>query len=120
MLRFSRLYRVLFHGFVWATLVFCVILLGPRPPETGHVPLTSLQVIWSIIPFIGIFYAHAYWLMPVYLFRRRRLSYFLLLIGMMLAAGLVSGLGYYLNIHPVGHTYPQAVGRRLMACLFFL
>jgi sensor histidine kinase YesM len=97
-----------------------VILLGPRPPETGHVPLTSLQVIWSIIPFIGIFYAHAYWLMPVYLFRRRRLTYFLLLIGMMLAAALISGIGYYLNIHPAGHTYPQAVGRRLMASVFFL
>lgn len=120
MLRFSRLYRILFHCFVWSALVLCVLLLGPRPPEARQVPWTSLQVIWSVFPMIGIFYAHAYWLMPVYLFRRRRVAYVLLLIALLLASGMVSGLAFYLHIHPVGHSYPQAVGRRLMASLFFL
>jgi len=84
-------------------------------------PWSSVQVMWSVVPCIVLFYLHAYWLMPYYLFRRRKVTYWVLLIALGVAVAFVSGLAFYFNVnnHSAGHTYPQAVLRRTAPVLFF-
>src|SRR5258705_12214214 len=94
--------------------------MGPRSPEARLVPWTSLQVIWTIVPCIGLFNAHAYCLMPAYLFPKKRLIYGIAVVLAALAAALISGLAYYLNSHPPGHFYYHAVLRRIVPVLFFI
>lgn len=78
-------------------------------------------MMWSVVPCIALFYAHAYWLMPCYLFRRRKATYWMLLIAFGVFVSFVSGLAYYFNANNYagGHTYLQAVLRRTAPVLFF-
>src|SRR5882762_1233227 len=106
MLRVSRPYRlILFHCFIWSALVCSVLLMGPHSAETRPVSWTGIQIIWAIIPCIGLFYVHAYWLMPVYLFRKKKMIYFTAVIIAVLAAAMLSALSFYLGSHPPGHFY---------------
>lgn len=91
------------------------------PPAVQRAPGVGWRVLWSIGPCIGIFYAHAYWLMPSYLFRGRRTRYWIGVIVAILTASLISGLSYYLNNHPpAAHSYYHAVLRRTAPALFFI
>ncbi|HVU55201.1 MAG TPA: histidine kinase [Puia sp.] len=119
MIRVSRLYKILFHCVIWSALVSCVLVLGPRAPDRA-MGWTSVQVLWSVVPCIGLFYAHAYWLMPYYLFQRRKLMYWSLLILLGVAVSFLSGLAFYYNTHAAGHTYNQAVLRRTAPVLLFM
>ena len=116
----NRFYKILLHCFFWSALVSCVLLMGPRYPEARQVPWTSLQVIWTIVPIIGLFYAHAYWLLPVYLFKKRRLTYGIAIVIATLVTALISGLAYYFHEHQQNHYYYHAVLRRLVPVLFFV
>jgi len=114
----SNFYKILFHCFIWSALICCVLLIGP-PPEARQMSWTSLQVIWTVVPFIGFFYVHSYWLMPAYLFRKKRLTYGMAVVPGALTAAFISGLSYYLHDHPPGHDYYHTVLRRIVAILFF-
>jgi two-component system LytT family sensor kinase len=84
------------------------------------VPWTGVQVIWSLIPCIVLFYVHAYWLMPAYLFSKRKLTYAIAVLIAIIGAAFISALAYYLNDHPAGHYFYQAFMRRVLAVLFFV
>lgn len=83
-------------------------------------PHSSVQIIWSIIPCIGLFYVHAYWLMPVYLFRKKRVTYGIAIAAAVLMTALISSLSFFLNSHPPGHYYFHAVGRRVLLALLYV
>ena len=83
-------------------------------------PWSGMQVTWSVIPCIGLFYVHAYWLMPSFLFRRKKLAYGIALTISVLAAALLSGLAFFLISHPAGHNFYHAVGRRIIIMIFFI
>ena len=117
----SRHYRILLlHCFIWGALMCCVLLMGPRPPEARQVPWNIWQIVWSVVSLIGLFYAHAYWLMPAYLFRKKQAAYWSLVVGAGIATACLSGLAYYMNNHPPGHFYYHAVLRRLVVTIFFI
>ncbi|MBN8850297.1 MAG: hypothetical protein BGO55_32700 [Sphingobacteriales bacterium 50-39] len=117
--RVSRLYRILFHCFIWSALVSCVLLFGPRNPE-HPVPWSTTGVLWSVLPCMGLFYAHAYWLMPYYLFRRRRVIYWMVLILLAITVAFLSGMAFFFNNHAADHYYHQAVVKRIAPVLLFI
>jgi len=96
-----------------------VLLFGPRGPE-HPVPWNTTGVLLSVIPCIGLFYAHAYWLMPYYLFRRRRTTYWVLLILLAIAVAFLSGLAYFFNNHAADRYYGHAVLKRTAPVLLFV
>jgi len=83
-------------------------------------PWSGVQVTWSVIPCIGLFYVHAYWLMPSFLFRRKKLAYSVALTMSVLAAALLSALAFFLISHPAGHNFYHAMGRRIIIMIFFI
>jgi len=117
----SNTYKILlFHCFIWGALVCSVLLMGPRPPAVRQVPWNSLQIIWSIVPCIGAFYVHAYWLMPVYLFRKKQVTYVIAIVLVVIATALISGLAFYFHERQPGHYYYHAVLRRIIPVSFFI
>jgi LytS/YehU family sensor histidine kinase len=86
----------------------------------AQAPWSGMQVTWSVIPCIGLFYVHAYWLMPSFLFRRKKLAYGIALAISVLAAALLSGLAFFLSSHPAGHNFYHTVGRRIIIMIFFI
>lgn len=88
--------------------------------EARQIPHSSVQIIWSIVPCIGLFYVHAYWLMPVYLFRKRRVTYGAAVATAVLVTALISALSFYLTSHPPGHYYFHAVARRVLLALLYV
>jgi LytS/YehU family sensor histidine kinase len=82
-------------------------------------PLSSLQLGWTILPFIGIFYLHAYWLIPNYLFRKKRVTYVLYVLIAIVAAALLSSLSLYMG-SPSPRPYPVAAVRRIFPAVFFI
>jgi LytS/YehU family sensor histidine kinase len=81
---------------------------------------SGMQVTLAVIPCIGLFYLHAYWLMPSFLFRRKKLAYGIALALSVLAAALLSGLAFFFISHPAGHNFYHAVGRRIIIMIFFI
>jgi two-component system LytT family sensor kinase len=83
----NRYNTVLFHVSSWGILLICIYLWAPRPHD---IPETS-QLSWirmlGTIPMIGLFYVHAYWLMPAYFLRKKWWKY---LVGVIIAASLAS------------------------------
>jgi two-component system LytT family sensor kinase len=119
MTRLSRIYTVLFHVSLWAVLILCIFLWAPRnAPPRGSV--TNLQIICSGLTFVAIFYVHAYWLMPCYLFRKRILLYIVLVIAAWLSMAALPVLIYFMIAHPAISSYPEPLMRRIFAGLFSL
>ena len=80
---------------------------------------STLQVIWAIVPLIALFYVHAYWLMPSYLFRKKRAIYWIGIIAAAVVFSYISSMAFYFSNRPAGHTFYQAFARRILATLFF-
>jgi LytS/YehU family sensor histidine kinase len=89
----------------------------PSVPREG--PLNPLQIGWSILPFIGIFYLHAFWLIPSYLFRKKRATYVLFVLMLIVGATLLSALSLYMGA-PSPKLYYQAALRRTFPAAFFM
>src|SRR6266702_383051 len=119
MTRSRGLYSVLLHVCIWSALVFFVLLLIPRHPMPREAPLNSLQLGLTILPFIGIFYLHAYWLIPNYLFRKKRVTYVLYVLIAIAAAALLSTLSLYMG-SPSPKPYHLAALRRVFPAVFFV
>lgn len=121
MFKFKKGYTVLFHVCIWSVLILCVIIWRPRGAETHEGPMTALKVIGSSIPFIVLFYLHAFWLIPTYLSRKKRTVYILSALALLLGAALLSSLSFYTSVPmPPGAHYYQFVIRRIFPGLFFL
>src|SRR5258708_36046809 len=99
MLKSRRLYSVLLHGGIWSALVLCILLVRPSSPPAREDPLNSLQIIWAMLPFIGIFYLNAYWLIPAYLLRKKRAVYALTVILFVLGGAILSSLSISMWLH---------------------
>jgi two-component system, LytTR family, sensor kinase len=119
MTRLNRIYTVLFHVSLWAVLILCIFLWVPRNPGPRP-PLTNLQITCSGLTFVAIFYAHAYWLMPCYLFRKRILLYILSVMAAWLIMAGLPVLVYIMIVHPAGKPYPDPPMRRIFGGLFAL
>jgi two-component system LytT family sensor kinase len=121
MFKLNRVYTVLFHICLWAVLFLCVFLWRPRNPEMSGGPVSNTLILGSGICFILVFYLHAYWLIPVYLFRKKRIIYILSTLSAFLAVAAVPPLIIHSAPHslPVGPHVPT-IGRRILPALFFL
>ncbi|HEX9509519.1 MAG TPA: histidine kinase [Puia sp.] len=119
MLKSRRLYSVLLHGGIWSALVLCILLVRPSSPPAREDPLNSLQIIWAMLPFIGIFYLNAYWLIPAYLLRKKRAVYALTVILFVLGGAILSSLSIYMGYHPIRPFYQVAL-RRIFPGAFFV
>src|ERR1700744_1330928 len=80
MFKLNRAFTVLFHACVWSVLLLCVWLWRPtqEPKFVWHPQLTGWFIFLSGLPFIALFYLNAYWLIPEYFSRKKKLYYFLL------------------------------------------
>ncbi len=76
MFRLNRFYTVLFHVGIWSALLLSAWLWRPLQPPPVHPLLTGRQMLLCGIPFILLFYWHAYGLIPAYFARRKKLIYF--------------------------------------------
>ena len=92
MFRLNRKYAVFYHIGIWSVLLFCIMLWrtynhGPRMTQ-----ISNTEIVLVAIPYIVLYYLHAFWLMPVYLFRKRRTAYILLTLAALFVLVFISGL----------------------------
>lgn len=121
MLRLKRKYTALYHICSWCVLFFCILMWRARNHGQNEVPLTNWEVLFVGLPYIALYYLHAYWLMPVYLFRRKKATYILLVIALLVAVASVAGIVLRMKGHPPpGVTYFQSVIKRFFPGLFIL
>src|SRR5579859_2494 len=119
--RLKRKYAVFYHIGSWSVLFLCIMLWrswnhGPREP---HLPGAAIVMIG--LPYIALYYGHAYWLMPAYLFRQKRTAYILLVLASLLTVVLIAGLIFYeYGLPPAGVTYFQSVSKRFFPGLLIL
>ncbi|GGA98520.1 sensor histidine kinase [Puia dinghuensis] len=121
MFRIRRKYSVVYHIVIWALLFLCIFLLRSWNHGRNEVHLTDSMVVVIGLPYIALFYLHAYWLIPGYLFQRKRTAYVLLVLGILLIVVFLAGLVFYLGgLPPAGVTYFQSVSKRIAPGLFIL
>ncbi len=122
MFRLNRFYTVLFHIGIWTMLLLSTWLWRPwqpQPQPTDHPQFTGLEMALAAIPFILLFYWHAYWLIPGYLTRRRRLVYLGGVLSGLLVTIFVPTLMAYWNGPLQAGNHPITF-RRVLPGLFFL
>lgn len=121
MLKLNRIYTVLFHTAIWSALIFCIWLWRPSQPpprSLNFVPMTGGLLIWTGVPFIALFYLHAYVLVPKYLSTKKWARYIawtlLALIVVVFMSSLLPLIG---TQPPAGRSFSM---RRVAPGLFFL
>jgi hypothetical protein len=121
MFKSNRAYLVLYHVGVWSAIILLFMLLRTRNHGMFERPLSDFQVFLFGAPYIAMSYVHGYWLLPRYLFRKRRLIYALLTLAALLIVVASSGLVLYVNhAMPEGTTYLQSCIRRIGPGIIFL
>jgi len=113
------IYSVLLHVCLWSVLLLSTIFFIPRQPIPREGPLSLLQICWMLTPFIGVFYLHAYWLLPSFLFKKKRGTYALLVLVLIAGAAMLSALSLYMGV-PTAKPYHQAALRRIFPAVFFM
>ena len=121
MIRSRQIYIVLAHISLWAVLFTCVFLFRPHNPGRNEIPITYTQLLVSGLCFMAIFYLHAYWLMPGYLFSKKIGVYALSLAGAWVAAAALPVLFFYLtNDQTSSVKLLPGILRRMLPVQFFL
>ncbi|HEY4334591.1 MAG TPA: histidine kinase [Puia sp.] len=121
MFRLNRKYAVFYHIGIWSVLLFCIMLWrtynhGPRMTQ-----ISNTEIVLVAIPYIVLYYLHAFWLMPAYLFRKRRTAYILLTLAALFVLVFLSGLIFYVaGLPPAGITFFQSVLKRTFPGVFIL
>jgi two-component system, LytTR family, sensor kinase len=119
--RLHRIYILLAHISLWAVLFICVFLFRPHNPGMNEIPITGTQLLVSGLSFMAVFYLHAYWLMPGWLFRKKIAGYVFSLAGIWLAAAALPVLFYYVTTDlPFGVQLLRAILRRMLPVQFFV
>jgi two-component system LytT family sensor kinase len=115
----NRAYTILFHMAVWLLLFLSLWLWRPMQPPAWRPQLTPLEALLSAPPFIGVFYLHAYYLIPVYFSRKRMLPYGCFVLSA-LALTIIWPIliTYYFSPPPPGVHFITI--RRALPGLFFL
>lgn len=78
-----------------------------------------MQKLLTGIPFVVLFYVNGYWLLPAYLKRKKKLTYFLYVVAILVLTVILSGLGAYFGSPPPPGAHAITL-RRLFPGLFFL
>ena len=118
MLKLKGKYTALYHICSWGVLFACIFLL--RSWNHADHPLTNIEVVLVGLPYIALFYLHAYWLMPAYLFRRKKRAYAIGVVVLLSVVVAVGGAVLRLKGVPRQGGYLQSVVRRLSPGLFIL
>lgn len=114
-------YTAIYHIVIWSLLFGCIFLWRSwnHGMREKHVPDGMVALIG--LPYMALFYIHAYWLMPAYLFQKRRTAYILLIIASLLVVVLIAGFIFYAaGLPPAGVTYFQSTVKRIFPGLFIL
>jgi two-component system LytT family sensor kinase len=121
MIKSRRIYTVLAHISLWAVLFICVFLFRPHNPGMNEIPITGTQLLVSGLSFMAVFYLHAYWLMPGWLFRKKIAGYVFSLAGIWLATAALPVLFYYITTDlPSGVQLLRVILRRMLPVQFFI
>ena len=121
MFRLHRKYALFYHVGIWSVLFFCIMLWRSYNHGLRMAPISNTTVILIGLPYVALYYLHAYWLMPTYLFRKRRAAYIGLTLVALIVVVLVSGFIFYMiGLPPAGVTYFQSVTKRTFPGLFIL
>ena len=121
MFRLKQKYSIVYHIVIWGVLFLCIFLLRTWNHGRNEAHLTDVMVVIIALPYIALFYLHAYWLIPVYLFRQKRTAYVLLTLSALLIVVFLAGLVFYLGgLPPAGVTYFQSVSKRIAPGFFIL
>lgn len=121
MFRLNRKYAVFYHLGIWSVLLFCIMLWRSYNHGPRMAPISNTVVVLVAIPYITLYYLHAFWLMPVYLFRKRRTAYVLLTLAALTAVVLAAGfIFYFIGLPPAGVTFFQSVLKRTFPGVFIL
>jgi two-component system, LytTR family, sensor kinase len=121
MFKLNRAFTVLFHACVWSVLLLCVWVWRPLQEQriVWHPQLTGWYIVLSSFPFISLFYLNAYWLVPVYFPRKKRLPYFLMAtLAGLITVVLAQLIGYLESPPPPG--FPMMTMRRSFPGLVIL
>lgn len=118
MFKLNRFYTVLFHIGIWSALFLCAWLWRPLQPTAWRPLLTGPQMLLCGIPFILLFYWHAYGLIPAWFARRKKLIYFCCVLSGLLVTILVPILVITWKTPPLGTDLIRF--RRVLPGLFFL
>jgi two-component system, LytTR family, sensor kinase len=121
MFRIHRISTIVFHVCIWTLLFLCIVLWRPRNPEIHRIQFSNVQFILSGLPFMGLFYLHAYWLIPNYLFRKRFVLYISAVLISSVTVVLLSGwllfMGNDSMVESHNFLFPP---RRVFPALFIL
>ena len=121
MTKLNRKYTVFYHMVLWSVLFGCIFLWRNYNHGIVKIHVPNSKVILVGLPYIALFYLHAYWLMPVYLFRKRRTAYASLTLGALFIVVLIAGFLFYaFGLPPAGGTYFQSTVKRIFPGLFIL
>jgi two-component system LytT family sensor kinase len=119
--RLKRKYTALYHTGVWLVLFFCVLVFRSWNHGERGGPMTNYQVILLGLPYIGLYYLHAYWLMPAYLFTGKKKTYVGLVLASLVTVVILSGVILRLTgLPPAGIPFLRSVGKRIAPGFFFL
>ena len=118
MIKPNRVTTILTHTALWLVLAVSLWLGRTTQLQSWHPTLVVWQLILIGLPFVGVFYLHAYWLIPVYFSRKKKLSYVFFTLALL---GIISiwptTVVYLFSPPPPGtHYFPV----RPFPVLFFL
>jgi len=111
----SRVINLLFHPIFWGLFVFVVVFVR-KPGIPEHV-LTSTQLLIGLVPYVGLFYIHLFFLFR--LSRKKTTIYILSVIALLLITTLLSASIVYYYRYLSEPFYTIAI-RRIFPGIFFL
>jgi sensor histidine kinase YesM len=121
MFRLNRKYAVFYHIGIWSVLLFCIMLWRTYNHGLRINQISNTEIVLVAIPYIILYYLHAFWLMPVYLFQKKRTTYILLTAAALFVLVFISGLIFYaVGLPPAGVTFFQSVLKRTFPGFFIL
>lgn len=116
----NRLHIVLFHFCGWLMLLLTFWLWRPLQPPTWRPQLSPWLMVVSGLPFVGLFYLNAYWLIPEYFVRKRKWQYFLVVISALLVTLLAVSAIAIAGSPPAPPGFHYINFRRCLPGIFFL
>jgi two-component system LytT family sensor kinase len=119
MIKPNRVNTILYHTAVWLVLLSSLWMWRPMQPQAWRPNLGPWQLVLAGLPFVGVFYLHAYGLIPVYFSRKRMLPYVCAVVGLLGITIVWPVIVTYLFSPPPPGVHFVSI-RRALPGLFFL